>query len=182
MTDTTDTTVTEPGAGTATEPTEQVETTEPDYRAEAEKWKALARQNEARAKANAEKATRLDQLEEAQKTELQKAEERATAAEQRAAAAILAAEKTAIAAKTGVDPALLAGATPEELQASADALLAWRGTTAPAAPRVGGADINGGAAKPRIHSRADMRNPAYYQANRADILAAQREGGGRITD
>lgn len=178
MTDTTDTTV-EPDTGTATEPTVD-ETTEPDYRAELDKWKALARQNEARAKANAEKAIRLDQLEEAQKTELQKAEDRATAAEQRAADALLRAEKTAIAAKTGVDQALLAGTTPEELQASADALLAWRGTTAtPAAPRVGGADINGGAAKPVIYTRTQLADPTFYAAHRADILAAQRQG--RIT-
>lgn len=181
MTDTTDTTVDTTTEAPATDTTETVETQETDPQAELAKWKNLARQNEARAKANAEKAIKFDELTEAQKTDLQKAEDRAAAAEKRAADAILNAERKAIAATTGVDAALLAGTTPEELQASADALLAWRGTTAaPAAPRVGGADINGGAAKPVLYTRAQIANPTFYQAHRSDILAAQRED--RITD
>lgn len=181
MTDTTTTNAADDttDTGTATEPTE-VEQTEPDWRAEAEKWKTLSRQNEARAKANAEKASKFDEAEEARKTDLQKAEERAAAAEQRAAEAVLRAEKASIAAKTGVDASLLTGSTAEELQASADALLAWRGAQAPAAPRVGGADISGGAARPALYTRAQIADPAFYQAHRADILLAQRQG--RITD
>ncbi len=180
MTDTTDTTTTEPDATTATDVTDEQAEQEVDPQAELTKWKALARQNEARAKANAEKAIKFDELTEAQKSDLQRAEDRAAAAEQRAADAILRAEKASIAATTGVDPNLLAGTTPEELQASADALIAWRGTTTPpAAPRVGGADITGGAAKPVIYTRAQIADPSFYATHRADILAAQQQG--RIT-
>src|SRR5438270_6909774 len=57
---------------------------EVDYRAEAEKWKALSRQNEAQAKANASAAKRLADLEEAQKTEAQKLADAKVAAEKAA--------------------------------------------------------------------------------------------------
>lgn len=36
---------------------------ETDWRAEAEKWKALSRKNEERARANADKAARFDEIE-----------------------------------------------------------------------------------------------------------------------
>lgn len=64
-----------------------VETTKPvvDLAKEVDKWKALARKNETRAKENADKAQRLDALEEESKTETQKLMERAEAAEKLAA-------------------------------------------------------------------------------------------------
>lgn len=53
---------------------------EKDWQAEAEKWKAFSRKHEEAAKANADKAKRLDEFEESQKTELQKAADAAAAA------------------------------------------------------------------------------------------------------
>lgn len=52
-----------------------------DLAAEVEKWKALSRQNEDRAKANAEAAKELESLKESGKSEAQKALDRATKAE-----------------------------------------------------------------------------------------------------
>lgn len=56
-----------------------------DLEKEVDKWKALARKNENRAKENAEKAKRLDALEEESKSETQKLMERVEAAENLAA-------------------------------------------------------------------------------------------------
>ena len=55
--------------------------------AELAKWKTQARENEKRAKANADKAKNYDAYEESQKSEQQKLADRASAAEQRAAEA-----------------------------------------------------------------------------------------------
>lgn len=83
------------------------EPTAEDAVAEVQKWKALARQNEARAKANAEKAKNFDALEEAQKTELQKALDKADAAERRAGQAEDEAKRSELAAKAGVSTILV---------------------------------------------------------------------------
>lgn len=53
-----------------------------DAQADAEKWKVLSRQNEDRAKANADKAKAFDDAQAANQTELERAQARATAAEQ----------------------------------------------------------------------------------------------------
>ncbi|WP_333770938.1 hypothetical protein, partial [Streptomyces sp. IBSBF 2435] len=58
-----------------------------DMAAEVEKWKALSRQNEQRAKDNAAAAQKLQEIEDAAKTEAQRLADRATAADERAAAA-----------------------------------------------------------------------------------------------
>lgn len=58
-----------------------------DWEAEANKWKALARKHEAKAKENADAAEKLAQSEEAEKTEVQKATDRAAAAEKSASQA-----------------------------------------------------------------------------------------------
>lgn len=47
------------------------------------------------------------------------------------------------------------------------------------AATVGGADIAGGSGITRTYSRAQLANPAFFQANKSDILAALSEG--RIT-
>ena len=47
-----------------------------------------------------------------------------------------------------------------------------------AAP-VGGADLTGGSGPARTYTRAQLADPAFYAANRSDILAAQQQG--RIT-
>lgn len=101
--------------------------------AEAEKWKTLSRQNEQRAKDNAEKAKKFDEHEEANKTELEKLKERAEAAERvnaerdaREAAGKL---REDIAKEKGfadrkINASALRGTTREELEAHADELLA----------------------------------------------------------
>lgn len=79
------------------------------------------------------KAGRLDEIEEAQKTELQKAQERADAAERRASEAESARLKSATSARFGVPEELLSGSTAEELESSAERLVAFKGTP-PVAP------------------------------------------------
>lgn len=92
-------TVTEGGGDSTTDPNATANTTtgnaadnattdngtsaggEKDWAAEAEKWKGLARKHEQRAKENSSAASKLQAIEDGQKSELQKAQERADAAE-----------------------------------------------------------------------------------------------------
>jgi hypothetical protein len=100
---------------------------ETDWRAEAEKWKGLSRKHEGTAKANADAAQRLAQIEEAQKTAEQKAADRAAESDARAAAAELKALRLEVAFAKGIPPEsreFLTGDTQEELEAKADRLLA----------------------------------------------------------
>lgn len=92
------------------------------------------------AKANAEAAKRLTEIEEAQKTEAQKLADRLAEAERKAQAAELKALRSDVAQAKGVPAGLLTGSTEEELNASADMLLAFRGEApkAPAAPPAAG--------------------------------------------
>lgn len=76
------------------------------------------------------KASKLAEFEEAQKTEAQKAQERLEAAEKRAAELESKATRAEVAAAKGVPAALLSGSTQEELEASADALIAFKGEQA----------------------------------------------------
>jgi hypothetical protein len=101
---------------------------EPDAAAELEKWKALARKHEGRAKENAAAAKRLAELEDAQKSELQKLQERAEAAEAKA----LTAARRSAAVDAGLPVGMadrLQGSTDEELIADAKALAEALGTT-----------------------------------------------------
>lgn len=107
--------------------TEAETTPEVDYQAEAEKWKALAKKHETRAKANADKAKRLDDLEESSKSELEKATARAEAAEKALTEARSESDRAAVALSKGLTPTQakrLVGSTREELEADADDLLA----------------------------------------------------------
>ena len=90
---------------------------------------------------------RLAELEESQKTEAQKAQERLEAAEKRAAELELRSIRAEVAAAKGVPGDLLTGSTQEELEASADALIAFRGEKpgGPVIPTQG--TTPGGAAK-----------------------------------
>lgn len=98
-----------------------------DWKAEARKWESRAKENLAAAKANEDAAKRLAELEDAQKTEAQKAQERLKAAEERAAELELKANRAEVAAEKGIPAELLSGSTREELEASADALIAFKG-------------------------------------------------------
>lgn len=107
--------------------------------ADAEKWKSLSRKNEERATANAEKAKKLDELEESGKSEVDKERARAEKAEKalaerdeadqkakEAAEAADAAKKvrTEVAKAKGVPESALRGSTKEEFEEHADELIA----------------------------------------------------------
>lgn len=128
--------------------TETKEAKEVDPKAEAEKWKALARKHEATAKANADKAKRFEEFEESQKTEMQKATERAEAAERKAAEVEARANRAEVAAAKGVPADLLSGTTVEELEASADKLLEFAKSRKAASTSSGG-DFTGGTGEQR---------------------------------
>lgn len=83
------------------------------------------------------KAAKFDEAEAANKTELQRAQEAAEAAEKRATAAETKALRADVASAKGVPAALLTGSTKAELEASADALLAFKGNPPKAAPPSG---------------------------------------------
>lgn len=105
-----------------------------DWKAEAEKWKANSRKNEAAAK-------RMAALEESQKTEAQKLAERATAAESVAAAAQSQLLRYQVAAEKGLPAELavrLQGSDAKELAADADKLLALLGDTKGGPPKFNG--------------------------------------------
>ena len=89
-------------------------------------WKAEARKWEARAKENKGKADKLDKLEEASKTALERATERAQAAEEKVKAYEQEAQRKQwldeVAADTGLPAAVLRGNTREEIEAHANAL------------------------------------------------------------
>lgn len=110
----------------ATDPVDQVvepveQEPEKDLAAEVDKWKAMSRKNEARAKENEAAARRLAEIEEANKTELEKALARAEAAEkvvrEREEADERARLATDVAERFGIaDPGVLSGATLEDLE------------------------------------------------------------------
>lgn len=132
------------GAGEATRPTETV-----DF------WKAKAREQETRAKANADKAKKFDDLEAERKTEAEKLTDRATEAERNAAAAELRATRFEVAAEKGLPIELaprLQGSTKDELLADADVLLTQVGPGKPKAP-----SLDGGARK-TASGKSDMND------------------------
>ena len=99
-------------------------------------WKAMARKHEDEKKALRKqlneltpKAKQLDEIQESQKTELQRLQERLAAAEGQASELALAKDRAEVAAEKGVPATLLHGTTREELEAAADALIAFRGDT-----------------------------------------------------
>lgn len=152
-----------PAAPEATPPAPAQET---DWKAEARKW-------EDRAKANTKAAERLAEIEESQKTELQKAADRAAAAEAKATGIEARALRAEVAAAKGIPAALLSGATQQELEASADALLAFRGpATRSATPEEAGAGNQGAdIAAPKQLTREDLKSMSASQ-----IMAAQKAG------
>lgn len=153
--------------------TEQPATeTEPDYKAEAEKWKALSRKNEVTAKENAAKAKRLDEIEEANKSELEKATEKVRLAEERATKAELDRVRSDVARDKGVPIELLTANSEEAMVAQADAALAFKGTPA-STPSSEGQGKQGepvGQTK-QITSRDELKS-----MSREEKLAAYRDG------
>ena len=115
--------VTEP----VVEPVVEPEPKEIDWKAEARKHEQRAKDNLAKAKENESAAQRLAEIEDANKTELEKVAARAEAAEKRAAELETRSVRAEVAAAKGVPANLLSGSTQAELEASADALIAFRG-------------------------------------------------------
>lgn len=105
---------------TAAPATTEVSAQEPDWKAEARKW-------ESRAKENKTAAEELAQIKEANKTAEQRAADRLAAAEAKAVDLEAKALRAEVAAAKGVPAALLAGTTLADLEASADALITFRG-------------------------------------------------------
>jgi membrane protein involved in colicin uptake len=100
---------------------------QPDWKAEAEKWKALSRKHESQAKTNAEAAKRLKELEDAAKSELQKATDGKASADRQAAEQRAEAMRLRVALRKGLTETQakrLVGESEEELEADADELLA----------------------------------------------------------
>lgn len=77
------------------------------------------------------KAAKFAEWEESQKTASQKAIDRAEAAEKRAAELETRTVRAEVAAAKGIPAELLTGSTREELEASADALIAFKGDPQP---------------------------------------------------
>lgn len=113
-----------PAEASATE----TEVTEPKPSETVDFWKQKAREQEKRAKDNAEAAKRLAEIEQAQRTAEERAAERVAAAEKRAAELEAKAIRGEVSGETGVPAALLAGpedGTAESVKAYAAALQAW---------------------------------------------------------
>ena len=104
---------------------------EPDYKADSAKWKAMSRKWEGQAKTNSGAQKRLDEIEEANKTEAQKAADKATLSDKAAADAKQELARLRVAMRKGLTEGQakrLIGATEEELEADADELLDSFGT------------------------------------------------------
>lgn len=108
-----------PAATEAPKPAEPAQETT-DWKAESRKW-------ESRAKENTAAAQRLAEIEEEKKTDEQKVTDRIAAAEKRAADLETQVIRAEVAAAKGIPAELLHGGTKEQLEAEADALIAFKG-------------------------------------------------------
>lgn len=107
------------------------------------------------------KADKYDELEQSTKTEAQKQQEALQKAQRELTELTVAKTRAEVAAAKGVPASLLAGSTAEEIEAAADALIAFRGEQAPAAPR--------SAAIGRVNTTETKGSPA-------ERFAAQMDG------
>jgi hypothetical protein len=101
-------------------------------------WKRKAREQEDRAKANAEAARKLKEIEDRDLSELQKAQRDREEALARLQRLEQEAVRNRVALVKGLPPEIaeaLHGTTEDELAAHADRLIAWRGNQPPPAPR-----------------------------------------------
>ena len=154
-------------AATAEDTAQQV-----DWEAEARKWKELSRKNESRMKENAEKARLYDEAQEQGKSELQKAQEAAAKAEARAAAMEAEALRAKVAAATGVDADLLSGTSEDELRASAERLLAWRGAQVPKGAPATDAGVRGD----EIRAARQLTREDLKKMSPSEIIKARKDG------
>lgn len=127
-------------------------------------WKAQARENEKRAKANADAASRLAEIEESQKTEAQRLTDAKTAAEAETATARTEALRWRIAAKHGISDedadTFLTGTDEESLTKQAERLTALAKTAEPNTSPGPRPDLSQGS-----HSGTPSASPAQDFAN-----------------
>jgi hypothetical protein len=181
-----------PETGTETPATTTPETgTEPDWKAEAEKWKALSRKNEDRLKALESRDPVKELLAKLGATPQQGQDaqaaltDRIAAMERNLSAAELKAARLEVAAVKGLTPAQAArlqGNTAEELLADADQLLSLFPANAqptpgapPGQPRPDPTQGSRGTGAPGMLSAADVKR-LYAEGKHAEILKAQQEG------
>lgn len=143
-----------------------------DWEAEARKWKELSRKNEHRMKENAEKARLYDEAQEKNKSELQRAQEAAAKAEARAAALEAKVLRAQVAAAKGVDADLLSGSTQEELESSAERLLAWRGAQVPKGAPATDAGVRG----EEIRAARQLTRDDIKKMSPSEIIKARKDG------
>lgn len=142
-------------------PADSTETVEVDYKAESEKWKKFARENEKRAKENADKATKFDKLEESKKTESEKLQARIAELEGELSKTQRTALVSRLQAKHGFeddDLDFLTGTDEETLTAQAEKLAARLGKVAEDAgkPRAPKADTTQGASQKKPYALNDF--------------------------
>lgn len=132
------------------------------------------------AKANKEAETlrlRLKEIEDRDKTDAQKVQEERDSLRAERDALALQALRREVADEKGLTPAQarrLVGTSREEMEADADELLEAFPKAKPVYGSVGQGARSDGAA--RVYKQSELNNHEFFQAHRADILAAQREG------
>lgn len=136
--------------------------------AEAAKWKGLSRKHEGNATAL---QTRVREFESAGLDDLQRAEQRAQEAERRAAELEARSLRAEVAAAKGVPVALLTASTEDDLNAQADALLAFKG---PAAPVIDPQQQQPtGQQQPRFVDPAQLGTPSSDEQSAKEAFARQ---------
>lgn len=153
----------------------------PDLAAEVAKWKELSRKNEQRAKENADKAKKFDEIEEANRTELEKAIARAEAAEKAAEEAATESLRAKKASTSGVDLSLIPAGTEEEMDAAIAAAIAFKDAAikaalaqqkpSPAAPAEVVTSTNASTQVKQITSRDELKSMSP-----SEVMAASRDG------
>jgi Fe2+ transport system protein B len=141
------------------------------------KQKEDLREQRARNAALAEKARKLDEIEQANKSEAEKLAERAAQAEARATALETAAIRNQIALERGLTPTQakrLMGATREELEADADELLADLKASRPSA--AASADGQGRQGEPVGSAKQITSRDQLGSMTSQERLAAYRDG------
>lgn len=146
-----------------------------ELQAELATWKGHARTWETRAGENKAAKEQLDQLEAAKLTEAQRLEKERDDALAKLAAAEASALRSGVAAEKGVPEALLTGSTKEQLEASADALLTFRGPATPPAPPANDAAASGKQGSP-VGAGAQITEAELKSMSAADIVAAKKDG------
>lgn len=140
----------------APEGSEAEQPKEIDWKAEARKHEARAKENAAKAKANETAAQRLAEIEEATKSAEEKANERLAAAEKRASELEARANRATVANEHGIPEAILAGpasSSSEDLAAYAESLIAFRGEKGSNGLHV---PTEGNSPKPQLNSDSEF--------------------------